>query len=99
MLIGGGLILMLLIPILLSAGTWLDRVLNSGSNGLPVDGTRSWRIMSKTMSYPSGTNWDESERMIYHYNSTITSQPIRGLNGQRDPAGMRHGPAAGLSAT
>lgn len=32
-------------------------------------------------------------------NSTITSQPMRGLNGQRDPAGMRQGPADGLSAT
>ncbi len=32
-------------------------------------------------------------------NSTITSQPIFGLNGQRDPAGMRHGPADGLMAT
>tara|TARA_R100000306_G_C4280830_1_gene95009 strand:- start:176 stop:424 length:249 start_codon:yes stop_codon:yes gene_type:complete len=31
--------------------------------------------------------------------STITSQPIFGLNGQRDPAGMRHGPAEGLMAT
>lgn len=68
------LILMLLIPILLSAGTWLDRVLNTGGNGLPSEGTRSWRLMSKTMSYPSGANWEESERMIYYYNSTITSQ-------------------------
>lgn len=32
-------------------------------------------------------------------NSTMTSQPMRGLNGQREPAGMRHGPADGLSAT
>lgn len=31
--------------------------------------------------------------------STITSQPMRGLNGQRDPAGMRQGPAVGLSDT
>jgi hypothetical protein len=32
-------------------------------------------------------------------NSTITSQPMRGLKGQRDPLGMRQGPAAGLNAT
>lgn len=32
-------------------------------------------------------------------NRTITSQPMRGLNGQRDPAGMRHGPACWLRAT
>lgn len=30
---------------------------------------------------------------------TITNQPIRGLNGQRDSAGMRHGPAVALNAT
>lgn len=32
-------------------------------------------------------------------NNTITSHPMRGLNGHREPGGMRHGPADGLSAT
>ena len=39
--------------------------------------------------------------MIQHIgpkNSTITSQPMRGLNGQRDPGGIRQGHAEGLNA-
>lgn len=44
------------------------------------------RVMN--MSQPTGPR-----------NMTITNQPIRGLNGQRDSAGMRHGPAVALNAT
>lgn len=67
------MILIMLIPILLLGSTWIDRSLNRAGS-YPLDANRAWRILNKTVSYPNGTGWDDSERYNYHYNATYAAQ-------------------------
>ncbi len=68
------LIILMLIPILLPGNTWLERLFNSAGNSLPQAVNRSWRLQNKTVSSPSGSAWEDSERYVYHYNPAHASQ-------------------------